>query len=124
MFKLSGIIKKRMFGDICELKMPQIFTLIFIKERNPKMRDIANALGIKEASATALIEKLVDKGFVQRLPSEKDRRIVSLCLTKKGKDFIERSHRKIAQKIFIFDCLNESEQKQFIHILKKLTNQQ
>jgi len=123
MFELSGIARKRIFKNIGDLKMPQMFALIFIKERNPKMRDIAKVLGIKDASATALVEKLVNKGLVKRCSNKKDRRVVSLCLTETGKNFIERSHKNISKEVFIFDCLTESEQKQFIDILKKLINQ-
>lgn len=42
------------------------------------------ATGLRPAATTALIDRLVDKGFVERRPSETDRRKVLVALTEEG----------------------------------------
>lgn len=46
--------------------------------------ELSTATGLRPAATTALIDRLVDKGFVERRPSESDRRKVLVALTDEG----------------------------------------
>ena len=50
------------------------------------MTDFAENLGIKKQQATRIINNLVEKGYVQRIYDESDRRIVFIRLTQEAKD--------------------------------------
>lgn len=52
---------------------------------------IGDILYISRPNMTSHIDKLVSDGMVERLPDEKDRRIIRIKLTPKGKDFIKDS---------------------------------
>jgi len=54
--------------------------------------EVANELSITVGTLTIAINRLVKKGYVERIRSEDDRRVVKLGLTKKGK-LIFRVHQ-------------------------------
>lgn len=75
-------IYKSEFDDISRA---EIHTITAIGTGRPKtMTHVANILEINVSSLTTAINKLVKKGYVQRLRDDKDRRIVKIGLTDKG----------------------------------------
>lgn len=60
------------------------------REQNP-MTVIAARLGVTLATLTIAINRLVDKGFVERVRDEADRRRVLVSLTKRGRQ-VYRAH--------------------------------
>jgi DNA-binding MarR family transcriptional regulator len=51
--------------------------------------DIANRLGVTNAAASQLIDKLVQTELVERTEDEHDRRVKQLTLTAKGREWVE-----------------------------------
>jgi DNA-binding MarR family transcriptional regulator len=45
-------------------------------------------MGISKPNVTSLIDKLIDQGYVQRRHDEKDRRVIHIVLTAKGRKFV------------------------------------
>ncbi len=73
-------------GPYSELTMTDMHTIEaigFNQQRN--MTSIAKDLAITVGTLTIAINHLVKKGFVERIRSTKDRRVVLVSLTKKGK---------------------------------------
>lgn len=58
--------------------------LALLRQREPRMNELARALGLSKANATGLVDRLVKKGLVDRRHSEEDRRVVLVRLTKTG----------------------------------------
>ena len=54
------------------------------------MGEISDALGHNLSAATSLIDRLVDKGMVQRSTNPADRRVVTCGLTQKGRETVQR----------------------------------
>jgi DNA-binding MarR family transcriptional regulator len=48
--------------------------------------ELSKLLGIDTGLMTRLLDKLEDKGFIERSRSEEDRRVVNLALTKRGQE--------------------------------------
>ena len=75
-------IKKSEFDDVSRT---ELHTLTAIGTGRPKtMTHVANLLDINVSSLTTAVNKLVKKGYVERLRDDKDRRIVKIKLTEKG----------------------------------------
>lgn len=55
--------------------------------------DIATRLGVTNAAASQLIDKLVQTGLVERTEVEHDRRAKALSLTPKGREWVEAGHK-------------------------------
>ena len=44
---------------------------------------------------TKLLNKLIDEGMIERIPGEKDRRIININLTEKGSTYLKSSFLEI-----------------------------
>jgi DNA-binding MarR family transcriptional regulator len=74
-----------------KLSMNEVHILEAIKEsETPTMTNVANRLLITVGSLTTAIDKLVQKGYVIRLPEETDRRKVVLKLTSQSEEVIKK----------------------------------
>lgn len=51
------------------------------------MAEISEAIGRDPSTVTALIKKLAESGYIERIPSDTDRRVTKICLTEKGRSF-------------------------------------
>ena len=73
-----------------ELTLPQLRTLMMLSQRPQRMGAIAQHLNSSLSSATSMIDRLVDKGLVERVSSNEDRRVVACQLTAAGQEEIGR----------------------------------
>ena len=76
-----------------ELTMPQFRALDLVISEPHRMSEIAAALGSSMQATTSLIDRLVDKGLVERVHDTADRRVVICRLTASGKNEMERFYR-------------------------------
>lgn len=80
-------------------------------------KDLSYLLGIRQQSLNELLNKLENSGYVTRVPSEADKRVMLVRLTEKG-----RSEDKKEEPDFdnILSCLNEEEQASFSKYLDRI----
>ena len=72
-----------------ELTMPQFRTLMMLSQEPQRMGAIAGLLSSSLSSATSMIDRLLDKGLVERVSDSTDRRVVVCRLTDSGREEIE-----------------------------------
>ncbi|WP_423189513.1 MarR family winged helix-turn-helix transcriptional regulator [Alkalibacterium sp. f15] len=83
--------------------------------------EVARKLGITVGTLTVSVNNLVRKGYVNRVRSETDRRVVTLALTKKGR-LLYRLHDKFHRDM-VKETINEMDDKEsevLMHGLKNL----
>lgn len=73
-----------------DLTMQQAKTLFFLADGPRRMSAIAKRFGVETPSATAMIDRLVAKGLVERGRDPSDRRAVICSLTTEGRETVER----------------------------------
>ncbi len=73
-----------------ELTLPQLRTLMMLSQGPQRMGSIAQHLSSSLSSVTSMIDRLVDKGLVDRVSSTEDRRVVTCQLTVSGQEEIGR----------------------------------
>jgi DNA-binding MarR family transcriptional regulator len=102
----------------------QLMTLHFIKHNdNCKISDIANFLSVSPPDATRIVETLVKKEFVERINDEKDRRIIRLKTTRKGKKVFETLKEELAVSFsIILKKMNEQDAKALLKGMKSLSH--
>lgn len=61
-----------------------VFTLA--RKGRLKMSELAKILGLTAGAVTAASDKLIENGYVSRIRDDKDRRIIYLEITDKGRD--------------------------------------
>ena len=76
-----------------ELTMPQFRAICLLGQGSERMGNIAGHLSTSMSSATSMIDRLVDKGLVERAPDASDRRVVTYQLTTKGREEMDRFMR-------------------------------
>ena len=76
-----------------ELTMPQLHTMALLSQGAQRMGVIAWRLNSSQSAATSMIDRLVDKGLVERVPDKDDRRVVACQLTEPGREEMERLWR-------------------------------
>lgn len=81
-------------------------------------KDLAYLLGIRQQSLNELLNKLEKKGYVTRVPSETDRRVMLVRLTEQGKQ--AQDQNSATDDAGIFDCLSPGEQDQFNAYLDRM----
>ena len=99
-------------GDFKDLTVNDMHVIEAIDVYEPKnMTTVARSLNVTTGTLTISINGLVKKGYVDRIRSEKDRRVVLVSLTKKGRDahgWHEQFHEKMVQAVIA--GLDEEEQ--------------
>ena len=92
-------------GPWLELNMstPQLKALLLISEEEAiRMRELARKLGGSFSNATVLVDRLVERGLVERMMEPQDRRVVLVHATEDGRLLIEQlvtSWRSLTQSL-------------------------
>ncbi len=105
------------------LSKSELLTLLQVdKNGEIIMSQIADYVNIPMSTATGLVERLVKKGYIERIRSESDRRIVAIRLTDEGKKLAVELKGSILGLIEkVFDTLTDEEKKLLTGIFSKLT---
>lgn len=83
-------------------------------------KDIAFLLDMKNQSLSELLTKLEKSGFITRIQSETDRRVMNIKLTEEGKDAARQAEQDKQDCSQIFDCLGEDERKNLSEYLARI----
>jgi DNA-binding MarR family transcriptional regulator len=118
--KKAGALVKEQIGS--DLTNDQHFTLRYMNQVGTcTSSELAEIFDVQKSAITAIIQRLWEKGLIERTRDEKDRRVVYLSLTDKGKDLYsqceERIHSLVEGLITQFE---QHEIEQFIHTFEKL----
>jgi len=102
----------------------QWFVLKIIEHyKSRSIKNIAEALGMSSSAATQLVDGLAQSGYIVRQEDSKDRRLVQLKLSPKGKKYIVAAKEKrIAEMAGLFDALTDSELEEYVRLQKKITS--
>ena len=92
-------------------------------EKPKNMSSVARLIDVTVGTLTIAINNLVKKGYVMRVRSEEDRRVVLISLSEKGKAAYEH-HRQFHQKMVgaVLEDLNQEETLVLTNALKKLSS--
>ena len=117
--KFRKVQAKQMFEQ--KLTSPQFGVLeILYKTGQLSLKKISNEMMVTGANITCVVDNLEKEGFVKRIHSKEDRRVILADLTDTGRNKIEsilpEYHKNISAMV---SSLSESEQKEFINLLDK-----
>lgn len=109
------------FSDISNNDMHIIEAIGVDEPRN--MSSVARTLSVTVGTLTIAINNLVKKGYVERNRSTKDRRVVFICLSERGRKAYEH-HQSFHKEMIhaVMDQLSEEELHVLVLTLKKLEN--
>lgn len=104
------------------LSMSQFMMLsLLCKRGTSRMSDLAGVLNVTTAALTGIADKLVREGYVVRSSDPKDRRVVMISCTVKGKKIVREleDHRK-GHIIRMFGAISEKEREDYLNILEHI----
>lgn len=116
---IGNMIKQNVHEDVTT---DQYIILQFINQHeSTTASEIAQAFYVGRSAITAIVNRLVEKELIVRKRSEKDRRIVSLMLSERGKKIVkateEEIYRVLEDKLSHF---NVEDIELFLHSIEKL----
>lgn len=105
-----------------EGKGSQRRVLIILNETGKiTQRELTERMGIQPGSASEVIAKLEEAGYVTRTPSETDRRTADIELTQEGKmSAQEATEQRNKRHEEMFSCLSEDEKNSLLLLLEKV----
>lgn len=119
-FMQRTMIDFRRFMEETNLSFPQISVLMQLKHHeNCGVSDMGKRLGISNAAASQLVDRLVQKGYVARTEDPRDRRAKTLSLTPEGLALIERGMQ--ARNAWLAGMAASLSEAQRAHIIEALT---
>ncbi len=122
LYKFSACDFNYLNNTANELSQSEFRVIKYIGEsKKCIMREISQNLFIPKNNLTAIVDKLVDKKYVVRFRSKKDRRYVLVELTETGKSIFNdgtTSHLDLSKKLL--KSLSKEEQNMFLELLEKL----
>jgi DNA-binding MarR family transcriptional regulator len=82
---------------------------------------LAEAFSVQKSAITAIVNRLVEKNYIQRIHDETDRRFIFLTLTDEGKKLFEETEEKIFNLVKSFITkFDRDEIENFINTYEKL----
>lgn len=101
----------------------RVLTMVSMKE-GINQKDLAFLLGIRPQTLGEMLQKLEERGMVERKKSEADGRVIEVTLTDKGRErAAEIAERRAVAAADMFAVLTEEEKEQLGAILDKLAGE-
>lgn len=99
-----------------------ILTALFESDKLLTMKEISNKIGKDKSTVTALVNKLISLGYIQKEKSISDKRVTYIKLTQNARN-IEDSFNHISSQVrqTAYNNFTEEEKKEFLRLLKKLS---
>ena len=95
------LFKKKLLHDNCKFDKGNLnhshFQILAVLKKGGQqpISEVAKKLFISTPNMTKLLNKLIDEGMIERIPGEKDRRIININLTEKGSTYLKNSFLEI-----------------------------
>ena len=106
------------------ISLPQFISLDLIDSHGPmKMKDIAKELNISLPAATGMIDRLYHLELVKREFDPKDRRVIKIVLTPRGRKILKNTKENRKKAIEeVFSGLSAKERRDYLNIVRKVKN--
>jgi DNA-binding MarR family transcriptional regulator len=108
------------------IRKSEMFTLMNIgslMKKHPegiKQGSLSQILNLAPPTVTPMINALEDNGYIERVGSKEDRRVVFIRLTEMGKTFLDEKENLFKSNIkALVDYLGEEDSKTFIRLIRK-----
>ena len=92
--------------------------------RGPTIKEFADCLGISQPNATYKVNQLIQKGYVQKIPSLEDRRETHLQVTDRYLQYAERGSRSLVQAMDVLQTRFSAEEMDvFTRVIRALSDE-
>ncbi|MED0656051.1 MarR family winged helix-turn-helix transcriptional regulator [Anoxybacillus ayderensis] len=123
---VSFLVNKRgaalMKCELDDVTHDQYYVLRHIYKRGVcTSTELADVFAVNKSAITAMTNRLVEKGMIERGRGGDDRRVIALSLTEKGRKWLEETEQNVYELVeAIMTKLSHEEIEQFIQTYEKL----
>ena len=105
-----------------KITLPQFLILGFLeKSGEAKMSALAHFMAVSTAAMTGTVDRLVKYGYVMRELEPKDRRVIKIKITLKGRGLVKKINSQRRQIIInIFGRISEDDRSDYLRVLTKI----
>ena len=99
MLTIHKKILKKDISEIPDNNLTRLHMAIMgeLAQTNLTMTELAKSMMMTKPQLTHVVDALVSLNIVKRRPDEKDRRVINLALTEKGRVWLEEGKKKIKE---------------------------
>ncbi|AZO94267.1 MarR family transcriptional regulator [Halocella sp. SP3-1] len=115
--------QQHLFSEVSNLNIKELFTIqiLGIKNDSATMSELADVFSIPATTMTSIVDRLVNKEYLTRFRSKKDRRIVKVSLSPKGREIYEQQYNLLLEsKMTVLKILSKKEQQDLISLMEKV----
>ncbi len=104
-----------------DLSLTLLRTLGILRDRRPRMAELADHLGLEKQTLSGLIARAEKRGLVAREPNAQDGRATDVLLTREGAQLVERLHAQMQQALApLTGQLSASDQRRLQQLLQRM----
>lgn len=107
------------------LSKSELFAMLLLdRQDDMPMSQIAEQAGVPMSTATGIINRLVQHGFIHRGTSESDRRVVVIRLTEQGRELVLQFKSRVSEYLQVIErALTPEERGQLFAIATKVVSE-
>jgi DNA-binding MarR family transcriptional regulator len=118
-FVMIGILNR--LAARHDLSLTQLRVLGILRDRQPKMAELADHLGLEKSTVTGLIDRASRRGLVERQPASEDARASHVGLTPKGRQLAIDATDEIADDAgHLINALSTTDRRRLLRLLQLL----
>ena len=109
--------------DRCfDLSGPQMFAILMLRDRGQvTITELSELLDVSPPSASAMVDRLVEKGILKREHSKEDRRKVVVSVSDEAAEHIDRAQERILQSfVELVEKIGPETAHQWCHVLERV----
>ncbi|MFI7055538.1 MarR family winged helix-turn-helix transcriptional regulator [Streptosporangium canum] len=115
-FQVVGVLTR--IGAERDLSLTQLRVLGILRDRRPRMTELATFLGLDKSTLSGLIDRAERRGLVARGKNPQDRRVVDVFLTHAGLELAEQVYGEVRRALApVTTRLDPQERDQLVQLL-------
>jgi DNA-binding MarR family transcriptional regulator len=120
-FQVVGVLTR--IGAERDLSLTQLRVLGILRDRRPRMTELAAFLGLDKSTLSGLIDRAEHRGLVARGKNSHDRRVVDVFLTPAGLELAEQVYDEVRRTLVpMTDRLDPQDRGRLVHLLHAALN--
>jgi DNA-binding MarR family transcriptional regulator len=104
-----------------DLSLTQLRLLAILRDRQPKMAELAGHLGLERSTVSGLVDRAATRGLVRRVTSANDGRVVRVSLSPKGRRIAADLTEEVSQQVApMTQRLNDADRERLAVLLARV----
>ncbi|MFF1869499.1 MarR family transcriptional regulator [Streptomyces sp. CB03911] len=116
-FQIMGVLTR--IGAEHDLSLTQLRVLGILRDRRPRMSDLAAFLGLDKSTMSGLIDRAERRGLLARAANPEDKRVVDVLITDAGRELTGKLYQEVRSALApATGRLDEQQRRQLAELLE------